>query len=897
MMEGLAIVLALIAIIVAFLAQSGISALQMRLAEMLDELRTLQTQVALSRAAPDEPPPAEAAPAEPEPAPPEPARVERTLPEEPPTAPRQIAPAPAPAAPAAATLEEQIGTRWAVWVGGSALALGLLLLVLYSIEQGIFSPEVRITLAGFFSFVLIASGEWFRRRERASPLAIVPTAHIPGILTAAGTIGAFGTVFAAHAVYDFIPSAGAFVLLGAIAIATMLAAALHGPALAGLGLAGALAMPMLIKSQDPNPWPVVLYLVVVAGAAYGLARLRRWLWLASATVAGAVLWGFALLFQISSGTPGAWDSALIVHTCLQLALAAAFMAVEPHLGTADDAAEPDWIANLALAALTVLVIRALDATRLQEQWTILAVAALAILGATAWRSAPAAAAAVLAGIVALAGIAVWPGLAAPPDPRLLAPALEGVLRLPDNVSNFLAFAGLSALSVGALATLRVWRGRALSLPTAGLYALAGVVPPLLALVLAYLRVTQFDRSISFAAFAVVLAAAFYLVADRFDKSAPAGRPPPVALAIGAYASGVAAAMALAFVMVLDRGYLTVAFAITAFTTAIFAVIDRIPLLRYVVVAIGLIVLGRLAWDPRIMGADVGSWPIFNWLLLGYGVPALAFLGAGHILKREAEDLAARLCDALGVLFAALLAFFQIRHALNGGDPLAPTSGHVEQGLFALTGIGFAAVLIRMDLARGNPVFRAASLIFAMISAAVAAVGLGLGENPLFTGEPVRGPVLFSTLLLAYLLPGLAALVLARIARGVRPDWYVAGAAMLAALLVFGYVTLEVRHAYQGERLWIGQSTSAPEVWSYSVAWLALGLLLLGYGLVRGSREARLASCGLVVLSVLKVFLYDLTGIEGFWRAFSVICLGAVLIGIGLVYQKLVFARPQAPPGT
>ena len=48
-------------------------------------------------------------------------------------------------------------------------------------------------------------------------------------------------------------------------------------------------------------------------------------------------------------------------------------------------------------------------------------------------------------------------------------------------------------------------------------------------------------------------------------------------------------------------------------------------------------------------------------------------------------------------------------------------------------------------------------------------------------------------------------------------------------------------------------------------------------------------------SVLKVFLYDLTGIGGFWRAFSVICLGGVLIGIGLVYQKLIFARPQVPP--
>jgi len=359
--------------------------------------------------------------------------------------------------------------------------------------------------------------------------------------------------------------------------------------------------------------------------------------------------------------------------------------------------------------------------------------------------------------------------------------------------------------------------------------------------------------------------------------------------------GVAAAMTLAFVMALDRGYLTVAFAVTALTTARYAVADRIPLLRYVVVALGFIVLGRLAWDPRIMGADVGTWPIFNWLLLGYGAPAVAFLAAGHILKREAEDLAVRICDALGVLFAALLVYFQIRHALNNGDPLAPLSGHVEQGLFALTSLGFAAALIRMDLARANPVFRAASMIFGVISGLITLFGLGVVENPLLSHQSVRGPVVFSSLLLAYLLPALAAIVLARTARGVRPDWYVTGAAVLALVLLFGYVTLEVRHAFQGELLTIWQSTGAPEIWSYSVAWLGLGLAFLGYGLWRGSKEARLASAALVVLSVLKVFLYDLTGIGGFWRALSVICLGGVLIGIGLVYQKLIFARPQVPP--
>jgi uncharacterized membrane protein len=154
---------------------------------------------------------------------------------------------------------------------------------------------------------------------------------------------------------------------------------------------------------------------------------------------------------------------------------------------------------------------------------------------------------------------------------------------------------------------------------------------------------------------------------------------------------------------------------------------------------------------------------------------------------------------------------------------------------------------------------------------------------------------FSSLLLAYLVPGLAAVLLARASRGLRPSWYVTGAAVLAMLLLFGYVTLEVRHLFKGPVIAIWKPASQPEIWSYSAAWLALGLAFLAYGIVRGTREPRLASAALVFLSVIKVFLYDLMGAGGLWRALSVICLGAVLIGIGLAYQKLVFAHPPAAP--
>ena len=46
------------------------------------------------------------------------------------------------AAPPSTTLEERFGTKWVVWVGGLALALGGIFLVRYSIEQGLIGPEI-----------------------------------------------------------------------------------------------------------------------------------------------------------------------------------------------------------------------------------------------------------------------------------------------------------------------------------------------------------------------------------------------------------------------------------------------------------------------------------------------------------------------------------------------------------------------------------------------------------------------------------------------------------------------------------------------------------------------------------------------------------------------------------
>jgi uncharacterized membrane protein len=131
------------------------------------------------------------------------------------------------------------------------------------------------------------------------------------------------------------------------------------------------------------------------------------------------------------------------------------------------------------------------------------------------------------------------------------------------------------------------------------------------------------------------------------------------------------------------------------------------------------------------------------------------------------------------------------------------------------------------------------------------------------------------------------------AGSVRPQWFVVGAGIEALILVFLLVTLETRRFFETDFIGWTNRASEAENYAYSAVWLVLGIVLLAFGFWRASRELRVASGLFVVAAVLKVFLYDLAQLEGILRALSFIGLGAVLIGIGLVYQKLIFRRsPQ-----
>jgi uncharacterized membrane protein len=360
-----------------------------------------------------------------------------------------------------------------------------------------------------------------------------------------------------------------------------------------------------------------------------------------------------------------------------------------------------------------------------------------------------------------------------------------------------------------------------------------------------------------------------------------------------FATGALAALALALTFALERGWLTVGLALMVPGAAWVSQKRPLPWLRWLAAIMVAVVLARVTYEPRIVGTDIGTTPIFNWLLYGYGIPAAAFWVAGWLLRRRADDLPARMVDAGAILFSVLLAILEIRHYVTGGDIYHRSSGFTETALYVNVGLAMTIGLERVRGRTGSIVHNVGALVIAAVTLLVIVSELVIVAGPRFNNNSVGG-ALFNLILLGYGLPAVLAIALALIARTTRPMPYRVVAAITAVTLALFYLTLEVRRLFHGPIL-AGPITDA-EQYSYSTAWLAFGIVLLAVGFILRSQPARFLALGVVALTIAKVFIIDTASISGIYRALSVIGLGVVLLGIGWLYQRLLYprAQPTAP---
>lgn len=829
-----------------------------------------------------------------------------------------------PAVDAAEALERSLASRWLVWLGAIAISLAGIFLTAYAIEQGFLGPGVRIILGVLLGLVFGIGGEWVRRRPFQRAIANIQPDYVPPALSAAGIFIIYASLYVGYAFHGLYPPLAAFLMLAAAGLIAIALSILQGWFVALLGLVGSFLTPALIPSDAPSALVLFVYLLAITAASAAVVRYRGWWLLGHVVLSLSSLWcAFWLLTAYSDGEAiivgiyilAAGGLFQLIRYGLPLTTVPITFSTKLFDGSAMSKAERLGWSGLLAASLLLFALIRVDGY---------SAGALAIAGVFAaaclWlarREPLFDAGIIVAAILVCVLFAVW-HLPHVTDPdglaRIAHPGIKAVEPVADPAPViFIRSIALFGALFAAGGYLSLFGGRRVSV-----FAGVSAITPVVLFAVAYWRVLDFDRDIGWAAVALGLSAIAFFAAASLARQR---ERPGWHIGTGLYAASVTAFLGLGFAMMLQEAWLTVALSLQLPALAWVDSRLRVPLLRRIGEILAIVVLVRLILNPAVFEYGLAAGSLFNWILYGYGVPCLAFAFAAltfaaTIRSNEEPSLPAdqrllAFLEAAALAFFVLLISFQIRSLVSGALD-APYESFLEQSLQSIAWLAIAYVLMarrrKFQLSAWPVADYGARILFAFSAAHILLVQIVLDNPVAERWVPVENRTfigdwpLVDYLLLAYLAPAVFAFafhcLFAR--RGWRWPSHAAGVASL--LLLFIYVTLEVRHWFQGATLqW--PFISDAESYAVSAAWLLLALALLASGILSASRQLRYASLAVLLIAVAKVFLGDMAGLGGLYRVAAFLGLGLSLVGIGYIYQRFVFAetaglvpRDAPPPG-
>ncbi len=214
-------------------------------------------------------------------------------------------PPPLPVPPGSAALptttpfnwEAFMGVKLFAWLGGLALFLGILFLVKYSFENNLITPLGRVGLGGAIGGLLVAVGWWLARgRYRVTAQSLCAT----------GIVILYADLFAAHSFYHLISLTSAFLVMSAVTLVSfILAVNLGAQVIIILGSLGGFLTPALLPSGLDNAPVLFLYIALLDLGIVAVALRKQWLYLVLFAAVGTVLTQLGWAQQFFNGTKGA----------------------------------------------------------------------------------------------------------------------------------------------------------------------------------------------------------------------------------------------------------------------------------------------------------------------------------------------------------------------------------------------------------------------------------------------------------------------------------------------------------------------------------------------------------------------------------------------------------------
>ncbi|MEO7125639.1 MAG: DUF2339 domain-containing protein [Nakamurella sp.] len=190
----------------------------------------------------------------------------------------QAVPAPAVTASVATSWADTAGLKVLGWVGGGVTVLGIVMLLVVAIQQGLLSPSVRVLIGAVVGVLLLAVGGLLRRKESQTALAVT--------FVCTGLAVLYLTTVGAVRMADLVgPAVGHGASVVIVVIAVSIAIAWRAPWLAGVSFAASACLAPVVGGGFDVSVYVFEALMVAGGAASLLLGVGLVAWICAASAA------------------------------------------------------------------------------------------------------------------------------------------------------------------------------------------------------------------------------------------------------------------------------------------------------------------------------------------------------------------------------------------------------------------------------------------------------------------------------------------------------------------------------------------------------------------------------------------------------------------------------------
>lgn len=764
------------------------------------------------------------------------------------------------------SFEQNIGTKLSVWLGAVALIFAAFYMVKYSIDQGLLSPAVRLSLSGLFGAALIAGGQWLVARPH-----IANAQRIAQGLVGAGVVALYVCLYAGINLYHLISPAIAFGGMATVTAVAVVMSLRHGQPIAVFGIIGGLLTPMMVSSDAPNAPLLFAYLFVLYAGILSILVRRQWWKLALLMLVGTL--GWAALW-LSSSFQAADSLPLVIFACGVCGVSLLAAARKIH----EEGQSPYLHGFNLLAMLGASLVVCWVAFKVELSmfdWAMLELISLAVITLAFFRP-------------EIYRRAVWA--------KMLLDLALFALWVDKAETNSIAVV-LSYLAIIYMA-LPLWMMRRTAFPFFWA-AVQSIFAPLVFLVTYWQLKTPGGDHFDWGSGAFFLSVLFIGLTSRTVRLFQDDRE-----STAVYAMAASFFISTGMVIILPSSYLPLAFAAQILATILIykvVAVESLKLIAFVLAGVftamnyGFIMLfakmlgTSLTGDhyrgvPNLM-ADVG---LKLWL------PAL-LTGAAYVVLTRFEEsaiLLRRILLAITLLLASAYIYIFVRSFFHPNDNIfVIEAGFIERSVITLLFALVSCALFYLYRTREWPVLPFAKIGVLLTLFRLTYFDLFL-HNPYLDSTQFLGdtPILHG----GTLTYGMGALVCAFMAyANFWDDQPVVKKAArgLGIVFLFALSSITVTQFFRGGFI-SKPPMSDMELYGYSVAWLLTGIALLALGIVKGSKLARMASLCFILLTVVKVFLIDASELKDLYRVFSFLGLGASLIGLSFFYSRYVFGKEK-----